>query len=134
MHADQLHPLRETLAQAPVLAHRDVRLFEAQPQLALREGVQNRVEQVPWRGHAVERCVHLRGGLLDVAEVGHEHPHVRSDQRAAVAAREAGQVAHVDQVRDEHEVGAGVREDVYEALAAAAHSPISARRRSSASR
>ena len=54
--------------------------------------------------HALEFGSDLLLGLLGVAEVGQEDARARTDQREAVAARVAGQVADVDQVRDQHQV------------------------------
>ena len=92
----QLDPLGQQLAQPRVLAHGHVRVLEPEPQLAVRQ----RVASASSRSCAARRRsnagIDLLGRLLDVAEVGDEHPRVRADQREPVAAGVAGQVADVD--------------------------------------
>ena len=65
----------------------------------------------------------LGGGLLDVAEVGEEAAHVRPDDRQAVGAGEAGQVAHVDEVGDEQQVELALASRGGDAVRAARSAP-----------
>jgi hypothetical protein len=74
---------------------------------------------------------HLLRGLLDVAEVGHEAPHVPADDGEAVRAREPGDVAQVDEVVDEQQVELALGEPARDAVRPAHSSALS---RSSASR
>ena len=91
--ADQLDPVGQPVAQPTVRADRHVDGLEPEPKLAGSEHVADRLEQVLRRAPALERRVDLLGGLLDVAKVGDEHPRVRPDQRDAVTAGVAGEVA-----------------------------------------
>jgi hypothetical protein len=59
----------------------------------------------------------LRLGLLDVAEVGQEQTLVRRHDARGVRAREAGQVADVDEVRDVQRVELALREQLHQPVA-----------------
>ena len=83
---------------------------------------------------ALELAGHLVLRLLGVAEVGEEHPRARADQRQAIAAGEAGQIAHIHQVRDQHQIDARAVELGDQALRACAHADSSFFNSSSASR
>ena len=132
--ADQLDPVGQPVAQPAVRADRHVDGLEPEPQLAGSEHVADRLEQVLRRAPALERRVDLLGGLLDVAKVGDEHPRVRPDQRDAVAAGVAGEVADIERTRDEQHVDAGVGKQIDQAVGTRAHAASSSRTRSSASR
>ena len=94
--------IRPARSPSRVAPHRDVRVVEAEPQVAPGQIRQRPDELV--RPRLDGRIRHLRPGPLDVAEVGHEAPHVRADDGEAVGAGEAGQVAQVDGVGDEQGV------------------------------
>ncbi len=77
------------------------------------------------------------GGALGVAEVGEEEANARPADAGAVGAGEAGQVADVGQVGDQHPVQLFLGQQRLEAVAAAAHqepAPSSPASSSSASR
>src|SRR5512135_1076373 len=115
-------------------AYRDVRILEAKPHRPLRERRTDDLDEILRRDPALERGIDLLGGLLYVAEVRDERPGVRTHQREAVAAGVSGQIPNVDEVGDEHDVGAGIRQAGDQALGAGAHPASSFFRRSSASR
>ena len=73
-------------------------------------------------------------GLLGVAEVCQEGACPRADQREAVGAAVAGQVADVDEVRDQQQVDTDRLQLVGQALCACAHPVSSFSRIFSASR
>jgi hypothetical protein len=99
----ELDPLGQQLAQARVAADGHVVVLEAEPQLALRPARPQGGDEVLRALLAVE-ALDLGGRPLDVAEVGDEAAHVAPRHRHAVRAGEAGQVAQVDEVRDEQQV------------------------------
>ncbi len=103
-----------------------------------RQALSQLAEQVAPRADDLEAVrLDLRGGLLDVAEVGQEEALVGADQGGAVGPAEAGQPADVDEVGDQQRGQLTLAQPVDDAVAArAAHSSRSsfARRISSASR
>ena len=123
LDADQLHPVGEQLAQPGVGPDRHVGVLEPEPERAFGEHVLDVVEQLLGSSAAVKRGSDLRGGLLDVAEVGDEHPRVGPDHGDPVGARVARQVADVDEVGDQQQVDAGLREQLDDAIGAVAHLP-----------
>src|SRR5665648_439352 len=66
-------------------------------------------------------AVDLDPGLLDVAKIGHEHPRLRADQGEPVATAVSGQIADVDQCRDEQQIDLGRGEALDQAFGAVAH-------------
>ena len=66
-------------------------------------------------------AVHLTGGLLDIAEVGQEEPFLGRDEAGAIAAREAGEVAHVEQVGHEQAVELALGEQLHQPVPARLH-------------
>src|SRR5947209_8075723 len=116
-------------------SHRHVRVLEAEPRDPVREHVDDRVEQVLWRAMALERGIDLLGGLLDIAEVSDKHPRgTGTNKRDAIAARVAGQVADVREVRYQQRIDPRVRQQRYESVRALAHISSSWASRASASR
>ena len=102
-----------------MVADAQVRVVEAEPQLALvGELLGDALEQV---GGDLARpaLVELLGGLGEVAEVGDEAPRpVGADDRGAARAGEARQPAHVAEVGDEQRVQVALAQRVAEAVGA----------------
>jgi hypothetical protein len=105
-------------------------VLEPEPQLTLRPSAGQRRPQLLRRGLQVE-LAHLRLGSLDVPEVGQEAARVGADDGERVAAGEARQVAHVDEVGDQQKVELVLGEPGGDAIGPA-HS--ASRSRSSATR
>jgi len=131
---DQLHAFGQQLPHPHMLSHRYVRVVEAEPDLARRNQVDDRIEQVGRGLHPRERGVDLFGRLLDVAKVGHEGPRAGPNEGDPAGAVEAGEVADVYQVAHQQHVDLLVSEKVCEPLDPPLHCASSSRRRASASR
>ena len=98
--------------------HGDVVVLEAHAKLALRPALAERGDEFLRALLAVE-VRHLLRGLLDVAEVGDEAANVATHDRHAVGAGEAGQVAQVDEVRDQQQVEPALLEPLGDAIGTA---------------
>ena len=88
--------------------HGDHMALEAQPPHSGRRGPSGQVTPAgPLDGHLQVGC--LLGGLGAVAAVGGQHRRlvVGEHQQGRVGPGETGQVAHVDQVGDQHRVQLG---------------------------
>jgi hypothetical protein len=96
----QLDVGRQQLAQAPMRFHGQIRVIEAEP---LDRQIGQRRVQLLRTLDAIEVLDFLLG-LGDVAEVGHEAPHVAPHHREPVRAREARHVAQVRRLGDEQRV------------------------------
>jgi hypothetical protein len=115
-------------------SHRQAVVLETEARIGFGEHIDDRLQQVLGSPAALEIAVDLLGGLFDVAEVGDECARVRPDEREAVRAGVAGQVADVDEVRDQQEVDTRLGQQGDQALDARALGESSARRSSRASR
>ncbi len=118
---DQLDPLGQQLRRRAWRSHRNMRVLEPEPHVPRRQRVGDQREQFLGRAQPLEARIDLLCRLLDVPEVGDECPCPGPDQRQAVGARVAGQVAHVDQVGDEQQIDPGLREQRRETIGAVAH-------------
>ena len=130
---DQLDPLGEFLLQFLQQADRHLVVLEADPAL---EPLGDPLQPVAAERHRLP-ALDLGGGALGVAEVGEEEADAGPADAGAVGAGEAGQVADVGQVGDQHPVELALGQQRLEAVAAAAHqapAPSSRASSSSASR
>ena len=107
--------------------------LEAEPQGRAGEQLGHHLQQVLRRPVAREAGVDLDLGLLDVPEVGDEFAPLGGDQRQAVAAGVAGQVADVRRSGDEQGVDPGGGQAAGELVRPGAHPARSRARMSSAS-
>ena len=96
----RLDPLREFPPQPLEQANRDVVVLEAE---ATAEVGRDAAEPVVGDGDRLP-ALDLRRGPLGVAEVGQEEARLGAADAGAVGSGEAGQVADVDQVGDQHQV------------------------------
>ncbi len=121
---DELDALGQQLAQPLVLAHAQVLVLEAEPHRALRPAGLERLGELLRRALAVE-VADLRLGALDVAEVGDEAPRLRPQHHHRARAGEAGEVADVDEVGDQQQVGAALGEPAGDPVRAAHSASLS---------
>ncbi len=130
---DQLDARRQRLAQAVERAHRHVLVLDPEPHVAGGQRGDRVLQQVLLADPPLE-AVHLLLGLGYVAEVRDEAAQVaHADERDAVGARVAGEVADVDEVRHEQRVDLALVEQRDEAVGAR-HELSSSRSSASASR
>ena len=115
----RLDPLGELLLQLLQRADRHLVVLEADPALEPRRDRRQPVALDRDRLPALD----LGGGALGVAEVGEEESHPGAADAGAVGAGEAGQVADVGQVGDQHPVELALRQRGLEPVAAAPHQP-----------
>ena len=112
--------LRYFFSQRVEPVHGDHMALEAQPPHAGRRGPPGQVTPAgPLDGHL--QVGRLLGRLGAVAAVGGQHrrPIVGEHQQGRVGPGETGQIAHVDQVGDQHRVQFGSAESAHRARLAA---------------
>ena len=127
-------PARSMPAEPPVVLDAHVRVVEGQAQVARAGQPLDHPGQQVDGDLALPRRIDLLGRLREVAEVGDEAPAALApDDRGGVAAGEAGQPAHVDEVGDEQHVGLALLQRLGDAVGAVACSPPWARQPSSSS-
>ena len=126
--------LGDELGELRVLADGQVAVVEAELQRPGGQALDRALEQV--RGDlALPLGVELLGGLREVAKVGDEAHLLGAEHDGGVGAVEAGQPAHVDEVRDEQRVELALGDPLQQrAAAAGAHRSSSDLRITSASR
>ena len=130
---DELDPFAQGLRQPAVGAHGGVDVVKAETQAAIGGDVGGKaLEQIALRLVALE-VGDLRGGLLDVAEVGEEDARLGPDERQAVAPGVAGGVPQVHGIGDQQDIDLPLGQRGRDAIRAR-HVANSRLRRSSASR